>query len=144
MSHYFYNNIFDYVSADGQFGYYATPNMTQEAISLAAKKAYNQARISSKHAVYHFNQSARPAHKGSYRSPFIKDKNALSAGELNNILLEAYNHLKVNDKIVSASSLCQIIETNFKFISSNGIIEITRPFYKLLEKNESDNNEKNT
>tara|TARA_B100001250_G_scaffold306673_1_gene268550 strand:+ start:4301 stop:5743 length:1443 start_codon:yes stop_codon:yes gene_type:complete len=108
------------VLVDGQFGYYATPNMTSKSISIAAKKAYNQAKISSKHAVYHFNQSARPAHKGSYRSPFIKDKNALSAGELNNILLEAYNHLKVNDKIVSASSLCQIIETNFKFISSNG------------------------
>jgi len=108
------------VLVDGQFGYYATPNMTQEAISLAAKKAYNQAKISSKHAVYHFNQSARPAHKGSYRSPFIKDKNSISAGKLNNILLEAYNHLKVNDKIVSASSLCQIIETNFNFVSSNG------------------------
>ena len=40
------------VLVDGQFGYYATPNMTQEAISAAAKKAYNQAKISSKHAIY--------------------------------------------------------------------------------------------
>jgi predicted Zn-dependent protease len=108
------------VLVNGQFGYYGTPNMTQESISVAAEKAYNQAKISARNAIHHFDQSARPAHKGSYNSPFSKEKNSLSAGELNNVLLEAYNHLKVSEKIVSASSLCQVIETNFNFISSNG------------------------
>jgi predicted Zn-dependent protease len=108
------------VLVNGQFGYYGTPNMTPESISVAAEKAYNQAKISARNAIHHFDQSARPAHKGSYNSPFSKEKNSLSAGELNNVLLEAYNHLKVSEKIVSASSLCQVIETNFNFISSNG------------------------
>jgi predicted Zn-dependent protease len=108
------------VLVNGQFGYYGTPNMTPESISVAAEKAYNQAKISARNAIHHFDQSARPAHKGSYNSPFSKEKNSLSAGELNNVLLEAYNHLKVSEKIVSASSLCQVIETNFNFMSSNG------------------------
>ena len=50
----------------------------------------------------------------------MKDRESLSAGKLNKILLEAYNELKVSDKIVSASSLCQVIETSFSFVSSNG------------------------
>ena len=57
---------------------------------------------------------------GSYQSPYIKDRLSLSPKELNSILLNLYQCLKVNDKIVSASSLCQVIETKFNFISSNG------------------------
>ncbi len=105
---------------DGQFGYYGTPKMTSEGISSAARKAFDQAKIASKHAVHSFDLTARPPHQGAYKSPYIKNKQSLSAGQLNEILLEAYQHLKVNEKIVSASSLCQVIESNFNFVSSNG------------------------
>ena len=105
---------------DGQFGYYGTPNMTSEGISSAARKAFDQAKIASRYAVHSFDLTARPPHQGTYKSPFLKNKQSLSAGQLNNILLEAYQHLKVSKKIVSASSLCQVIESNFNFISSNG------------------------
>ena len=105
---------------DGQFGYYGTPKMTSEGISSAARKAFDQAKIASKHAVHSFDLTARPPHQGTYKSPYIKNKQSLSAGQLNEILLEAYQHLKVNEKIVSASSLCQVIESNFNFVSSNG------------------------
>ena len=108
------------VLVDGQFGYFGTPNMTPEGIANAAKKAFQQAKIASQHATYQFDESARPSHQGTYSSPFTKNRESLSAGKLNEILLEAYNHLKVSDKIVSASSLCQVIETSFKFHSSNG------------------------
>ncbi|MCH2651126.1 MAG: TldD/PmbA family protein, partial [Candidatus Marinimicrobia bacterium] len=53
-----------------------------------------------------------------------------SAGNLNTLLLDAYNHLKVSDKIVSASSLCQVIETSFRFVSSNGS-DINQEFLML-------------
>jgi len=105
---------------DGQFGYYGTPNMTPEGISSAARKAFDQAKIASRYAVHSFDLTARPPHQGTYKSPFLKNKQSLSAGQLNNILFEAYQHLKVSKKIVSASSLCQVIESNFNFISSNG------------------------
>jgi predicted Zn-dependent protease len=108
------------VLVNGQFGYYGTPNMTSEGIASAAKKAYQQAEIASHHANHQFDESARPSHIGSYASPFTKDRESLSAGNLNDILLEAYNHLKVSNKIVSASSLCQVIESSFRFVSSNG------------------------
>ena len=118
------------VLVDGQFGYYGTPDMTPEGVSQAAKKAYQQAKIASKNSLYKFDESARPSHKGEYRSPFTKDRGSLSAGNLNGLLMEAYENLKVSDKIVSASSLCQLIETSFKYVSSNGS-EIDQEFLML-------------
>lgn len=118
------------VLADGQFGYYGTPNMTPEGIANAAQKAFQQAKIASCHATYEFDETARPSHQGNYQSPYTKNRESLSAGALNETLLEAYNHLKVSDKIVSASSLCQVIETSFRFVSTNGS-DINQDFLML-------------
>ena len=118
------------VLVNGQFGYYGTPDMTKEGVSRAAKKAYQQAEIASGHALHHFDESARPSFQGKYRSPYTKNRESLSAGNLNELLLDAYNSLKVSDKIVSASSLCQVIETSFKFASSNGS-DINQEFLML-------------
>ncbi len=118
------------VLVNGQFGYYGTPNMTSEGIANAAKKAFQQAELASKHASFQFDESARPAHQGTYNSPFTKDRNSLSASQLNEILLDAYHHLKISDKIVSASSLCQVIETSLQFVSSNGS-DINQDFLML-------------
>ena len=108
------------VLADGQFGYYGTPDISSRGIAKAAKSAFLQAKLASKYSIFKFDPSARPKHVGSYQSPYIRDRLSLSPKELNSILLNLYQCLKVNDKIVSASSLCQIIETNSNFISSNG------------------------
>ena len=118
------------VLVDGQFGYYGTPNLTSHGVSDAAIKAYQQAKIASQHSVFAFDAKARPPYKGTYNSPFEKDRESLSAGNLNQLLLDAYNNLKVSDKIVSASSLCQIIETSSRFISSNGS-DINQEFLML-------------
>ena len=118
------------VLVDGQFGYYGTPNLTSHGVSDAAMKAYRQAKIASQHSVFAFDAKARPPYKGTYNSPFEKDRESLSAGNLNQLLLDAYNNLKVSDKIVSASSLCQIIETSSRFISSNGS-DINQEFLML-------------
>lgn len=108
------------VLANGQFGYYGTPNMTNEGVARAAQKAFAQAQLASKHATFQFTENARPANIGSYQSPFVKKKDSLSPGELNKLLLDAYNQLKVSDKIVSARALLQTIQTMFRFVSSNG------------------------
>jgi predicted Zn-dependent protease len=108
------------VLANGQFGYYGTPNMTNEGVARAAQKAFAQAQLASKYATFQFTQNARPANIGSYQSPFVKKKDSLSPGELNKLLLDAYNQLKVSDKIVSARALLQTIQTMFRFVSSNG------------------------
>jgi len=95
------------VLAGGQFGYYGTPNMTDVGISDAAKKAYAQAKRAANHATYKFTDAARPANVGSYQSPFVKEMDTISPGELNKILLDAYTQLKVSDKIVSARAVCR-------------------------------------
>ena len=74
------------VLIDGQFGYYGTPDMTTAGIDRAAKKAFQQAQLAAGSATFHFDESARPAHTGSYRSPFVKDRESLSAGKLNALL----------------------------------------------------------
>jgi len=118
------------VLVDGQFGYYGTPNMTKEGVETAAQKAFDQAKIASRYATHQFDLSARPSHKGTYNSPYSKDRDTLSAGRLNEVLLDAYNSLKVSDKIVSASSLCQVIETSFQYVTSNGS-DINQEFLML-------------
>ena len=118
------------VLSNGQFGYYGTPNMTNEGVSNAAQKAFTQAQLASKHAAFEFSEDARPANVGNYQSPFVKKKGSLSPGELNKILLDAYNHLKVSDKIVSARALLQTIQTMFRFVSSNGS-DISQEFLML-------------
>ena len=118
------------VLADGQFGYYGTPNITSVGISDAAKKAYAQAIRAANHATYKFTDAARPANVGSYQSPFVKEMDTISPGELNKILLDAYTQLKVSDKIVSARAVVQTIQTLSRFVSSNGS-DITQDFLML-------------
>ena len=118
------------VLADGQFGYYGTPNMTDVGISEAAKKAYVQAKRAANHATYKFTDAARPANVGSYQSPFVKEMDTISPGELNKILLDVYTQLKVSDKIVSARAIVQTIQMLSRFVSSNGS-DITQDFLML-------------
>ena len=67
------------VLSNGQFGYYGTPNMTNEGVSNAAQKAFIQAQLASKHAAFEFSEDARPANVGNYQSPFVKKKDQYSA-----------------------------------------------------------------
>ena len=56
------------VLSNGQFGYYGTPNMTNESVAAAAKKAFKQAQLASRHATFQFSEDARPANVGNYQS----------------------------------------------------------------------------
>ena len=84
------------VLVNGQFGYFGTPDLSQSGIELAAKKAYDQAKAASKYALHHFTDEVRPKNIGRYSSPFEKDLRSISAKELNMLLLDAYNNLKVS------------------------------------------------
>ena len=108
------------VLADGQFGYYGCNNLNHENIQKAAEKALKQAKAAAKNSIFKFTEEARPATKGSFQSSYTKYVDELSAGQLNEILLKAYNQIKVNDQIVSAHAMAMIIETECNFISSNG------------------------
>jgi len=108
------------VLADGQFGYYGCRNLDFKNIQKSAEKALLQAESAAKNPIFTFEKDARPITKGKFNSSFIKSVKDVDAGRLNEILLRAYNQLKVNEQIVSASALAMIIETEFNYVSSNG------------------------
>ena len=108
------------VLADGQFGYYGCNNLTHENIQNAAEKAFSQAQSAAKNPIFKFTKDARPATKGSFHTSYKKSVDELSAGRLNEIMLKAYNQIKVNDQTVSAHAMAMIIETECNFVSSNG------------------------
>ena len=101
------------VLAKGQFGYYATNDMSLSGVQNAAAKAKDQAIRASKYSLYSFSKDVRPKATGSYESSFSKAASSVSAGEINEILLAGCDALKVSDKIVSASAYGLITETEF-------------------------------
>ncbi len=108
------------VLSEGQFGYFGCNSLAPEKIQSAAESALLQAKAAAPHSLFTFSDEARPPSKGEYQSPFKSKVEELSAGKLNEILLQAYRHLKVNDHIVSATAMGMIIETDINFVSSNG------------------------
>ena len=108
------------VLADGQFGYYGCNNLKHANIQNSAEKALKQAKTAAKNSIYKFTSDVRPVSKGSFQSSYKKSVKEISAGRLNEIMLKAYNQIKVNDQIVSAHAMAMIIETECNFVSSNG------------------------
>ena len=106
------------VLKDGQFAYAASSDMSLSSIQEALNKAVILATSSLDNPLYKFSSSVRPTNKGFYKSKRIKENLAL--GQINDILFKSYEALKVSDKIVSASSMALITETNYQFVSSNG------------------------
>ena len=106
------------VLKNGQFAYAASSNMSLSSIQEATDKAIMIAKSSSNNPLYNFSSSVRPSNKGLYRSKRLKDNLALE--QINDILFKSYEALKVSDKVVSASSMARITETNYQFVSSSG------------------------
>tara|TARA_B100002052_G_C15882927_1_gene600255 strand:+ start:2968 stop:4392 length:1425 start_codon:yes stop_codon:yes gene_type:complete len=108
------------VLSQGQFGYAATNDLTVGGINKAAKKALNNANIASSKSLFKFNPDVRPKAVGNYRSPYVKDALALSPGEINEVLMKSNNFLKSSDKVISASSMAMMVETEFNYVCTNG------------------------
>ncbi|WP_055075534.1 TldD/PmbA family protein [Pseudanabaena sp. 'Roaring Creek'] len=108
------------VLVDGQFGYASTNNLDLTNIQRMAQKAYDRAKNAAKWAVYRFTIAQRPKAIGQYFSPFVKPSEAIDAKELNAILIEICDTLKVSDRIVKTSAYAVITDVESKFVSSNG------------------------
>ncbi len=106
------------VLKNGQFAYAATSDMSLESIQDSLNKASIIADSSTKNPLYNFNDEVRPSNQGTYKSNRIQEN--LHLKDLNDILLTSYDSLKVSDKIVSASAMARITETNYQFLSSSG------------------------
>nr|WP_322095929.1 TldD/PmbA family protein [Pseudanabaena mucicola] len=108
------------VLADGQFGYASTNHLDLENIQITAQKAYQQAKTAAQWGLHRFSTAQRPKAIGQYFSPFLKPADALTPKEINDLLIEICDTLKVSDKIVKTSAYAVITEVESKFISSNG------------------------
>ena len=108
------------VLSNGQFGYYGSRSMDLASIQNGAEKALVQAKAAAINPIFEFTKDVRPVTKGSFTSPYLKSVDEVDAGRLNEILQRAYNQLKINNNIISASALGMIIETEFNYVSSNG------------------------
>ena len=108
------------VLSNGQFGYSATSDTSNSGINRAAKSALDNANAGSKNNIFNFDPSVRPKAVGTYKSPFIKKASSLSPGQINEMLLKSNKFLKNNDKVVSASSMAMMVETEFNYVCTNG------------------------
>ena len=118
------------VLKQGQFAYYGTMDSTSKGIAEAARKAAKLAELSAPYSVHKFDENSRPVHTGFFHSPHKKTRQYISAGELNELLLKSNNALKISDKIVSATSMCVVVESDHHFVSSSGS-DITQDFVLL-------------
>jgi predicted Zn-dependent protease len=108
------------VLVDGQFGYASTNHLDLANIQITAQKAYQQAKNSAKWTVHRFTTAQRPKAIGQYFSPFLKPSDAIAPKEINELLIEICDKLKVSDRIVKTSAYAVITELETKFVSSNG------------------------
>jgi predicted Zn-dependent protease len=108
------------VLANGQFGYAATNQLDQHSLQAAAEQAKNQAIAASPWAVHSFTSAVRPKAVGQYVSPIQKSSDAISVSDLVGLMTQVCETLKVSDKVVQTSALAQTVETQQRFVSSNG------------------------
>lgn len=109
------------VMINGCIGYAATNSLQVQDLQLTAKKAYKQALAASEWWIYPFQAaSERPKVVGQYTSPFLEPLDALSPGEINDLLVRICHTLKVSDQIVQTTVIASISERETWFVSSNG------------------------
>ena len=108
------------VLKNGQFGYAATNDLTISGINRAAVKAANNADYASNKSLFKFTPDVRPKAVGSYQSPFVKGALSLSPGQINDVLIKSNKFLRSSDKVISASSMTMIVETEFNYVCTNG------------------------
>ncbi|BAS56632.1 C69 family peptidase [Leptolyngbya boryana NIES-2135] len=118
------------VLVKGQIGYAATNLLTVEGIQAAAAQAYRQALAASAWNIYSTSIEARPKVVGQYVSPLLKPFDALSPGEINQILTKITEELKISDQIVQTSATALTTETETWFVSTNGS-EVYQHFFRI-------------
>jgi predicted Zn-dependent protease len=116
------------VLANGQFGYAATNRLDPAGIQAAAEQAQHQAIAAAPWAIHSFTSDMRPKAVGKYTSPLQQPLDAISVSDLVGLLTQVCETLKVSDKVVQTSAMAQIVETEQRFVSSNGS-DVHQHFY---------------
>jgi predicted Zn-dependent protease len=107
------------VLVNGSLGYAATNSLELPSLQAAAQIAYKQALAASQWWIHPFQESERPKVVGEYSSQFLKPFDALSPGEINDLLIRICQKLKVDDKIVQTTASVSTTDRETWFVSSN-------------------------
>ncbi|MCY7322511.1 MAG: TldD/PmbA family protein [Phormidesmis sp. CAN_BIN36] len=107
------------VLVNGQIGYAATNLLTLESVQTAALTAQRQAIAASEWNIHPTKLSARPKVVEDYTSPILKPFDALTPGEISEILTKICHTLKVSDQIVQTRATAIVTETETWFVSTN-------------------------
>jgi predicted Zn-dependent protease len=105
---------------DGQIAYAGTSDLSDTGLIAAARRAAQLAQASARFKVFPCSEALRPKAQGRYRSPRRLSLDAASLGEFTDRLIEASRHLKVSDRIVTATADAVFTDTQVRYISSNG------------------------
>ncbi len=108
------------VLVNGQIGYGAVNSFRFESLYAAAKSAYQQAIAASQWAIHPLTIAVRPKVVGQYFSPMVKPLDALSPGEVSDLLVRLCQTMQVSDQVVQTSAMAIANETESWFVSSNG------------------------
>ncbi|MGZ8215731.1 TldD/PmbA family protein [Methylomagnum sp.] len=105
---------------EGQIAYAGTSDLSDAGVLAAARRAAALAKAAAKSKAFAFTESQRPAATGCYQSPRQAGLDALTLAEFTDRLVEATRHLQASDKIVTASAEAGFVETQSRYVSSNG------------------------
>jgi len=108
------------VLANGSFGFACTNRLDPESLQRTVEKALDQSRAANGYVVHPFNDGVRPRAAGKYKSPCEKPFDAISPGDLNDLLIGVCKGLKVSDKIVKTEASLYLVELESRFVSTNG------------------------
>jgi predicted Zn-dependent protease len=105
---------------EGQFGYSATNDLSVEGLKAAIGEAHAQAVATYAWQIHRFSTVVRPKAVGNYVSAHHKGFDALSPGDIMDVLMRICRELKVSDAIVQANALAASHDIESWFVSSNG------------------------
>lgn len=108
------------VLVDGQFAYYAAPNMTLEALQYACDRATYLARHTAAWKTFSAGLDHRPPAVGHYQTSTHFPLSETIAGDVMRILIEATQKMKVSDKIVNCMAHAMLSETEITLVSTAG------------------------
>ncbi|BBL76780.1 TldD/PmbA family protein [Methylomagnum ishizawai] len=105
---------------DGQIAYAGTSDLSAAGIADAARRAAALARASARHKLFGYSEAQRPKAQGRYHSPRRIDLAAADLAGFTAGLIEATRRLRVSDRIVTAAAEANLVETELRYVSSNG------------------------
>ncbi|MFQ4145020.1 TldD/PmbA family protein [Chlorogloeopsis sp. ULAP02] len=121
------------VMVNGCIGYAATNHLELASLQAAAEKAYKQAQAASQWWIHPFQVATeRPKVVGEYISPFLQSLDALSAAQINDLLVRTCHTLKVSEQIVQTTASATTTDRETWFASSNGS-EVYQNFISLRQ-----------